>query len=100
MKKTIVAFITTLLLGTYLVHADVYVRCAKYSKPTIITKEEFEAKLPGSKVETKHGNFGSQEVDYELVILDSFTRYVHYVNMDEKGFWKALNFQVQSGQSR
>lgn len=98
MVKKLITIVATLLLGTYLVHADVYVRYVKYSKPTIITKEEFEAKLPDNKVETKHGNFGSQEVDYELVILDSFTRYVHYVNMDEKGFWKALNFQVQSGQ--
>lgn len=97
MRKVITAFIATLLFGTYLVHADVYVRYRKYSKPAIITKEEFESKIPDSKVESKHGTLGNQETDYELIILPD-KQYVHYIDISEEEFWKGLEFQIQSGQ--
>ena len=99
MRKVITAFIATLLFGTYLVHADVYVKLVKYSKPKITTQQEFEAKALGNKVESSHGTFfGTKEVDYEIVRSDTLTRYIHYKDVSEEDYWKNLEFQIQSGQ--
>lgn len=84
MKKAILVFIGTLVLGIHLVHADVYVKWGR-GVPTIITQEEFEFKAIDNELKEGKGQIGPYKIHYEYVRSDN-TSYAHYFDLTEEEF--------------
>lgn len=82
--KNIVAFITVLILGTWLVSADVYVKWGR-GGPTIITQEEFEFKVIDNELKEGKGQIGPYKIHYEYVRSYN-TSYAHYFDLTEEEF--------------
>lgn len=83
--KNIVAFIAVLILGTWFVSADVYVKWGR-GGPTIITQEEFEFKAIDNELKEGKGQMGPYKIHYEYVRSDN-TSYSHLFDLTEEEFW-------------
>ena len=85
MKKTIIVFIVTLILGIHIAHADVWVKTEKYHKPLIMTEQQWKEAVGNSEIkEITANNF-----HFEIVNING-KRYIHYFDINEETYWNVI----------
>jgi hypothetical protein len=88
MKKTIIVFIVTLILGIHIAHADVWVKTGRGRRGherTILTEQEWRDAVGNAELREFYAN----GLHYENVYLNG-KMYIHFFDIDEAEYWKLI----------